>query len=353
MKPSSASIILISALVVGGSAIAGDTAAAVDHTVATNLPDVRAFLNAPADFDPLKATAEQLASYGLPPRPNANTAPKVYAEWVRAVTSPAKAIVPQLEETSIYHGPAQLVGAQGSESESSNSVAAKSNNWSGYAIVSSSNPFKLEAIQANFITPVAQQAFGTCTSSYRYASAWVGIDGFNSNDVLQDGIEFDATCSHGSTTPFYAAWYEWFPNPETRISNFKVLPGDAIYVEVWNTSSTAGNAYILNYTTNVKVQIAFKAPNGTKLEGNSAEWIVERPGVNGGLATLTNYVEMAFTNNVAWNYTSGKPTNYFPGSAPSGTVYSITMLDNSNQPISYPVLGGAQDLWFFDEGSAR
>jgi|HubBroStandDraft_1064217.scaffolds.fasta_scaffold50310_2 hypothetical protein len=352
MNPSSRSLILLSALVVSGSAIAAETAS-VDHTVATNLPDVRAFVNAPADFNPLTATAEELASFGFPPRPDSATAPKAYAEWVRAVTAPATAIVPQLEETSIYHGPAQIVGTLGTQSETSNSIAVDSSNWSGYAVVNANNPFKVEAVQANYIVPVAQQAFGTCSSSYRYGSAWVGIDGYNSDDVLQDGIEFDASCSHGSTSPFYAAWYEWYPNAETRINNFKLSPGDDMFVEVWNTSSTAGNAYIVNYTANTKVQISFNAPKGTKLQGNSVEWIVERPGVNGGLATLTNYVATAFTQNVAWNYTSKKPTNNYPGGAPSGTVYSITMLDNSHKAISYPVLGGLEDLWFFDEGSAR
>jgi hypothetical protein len=350
MNPSSGSLILLGALVVSGSAIAAETAS-VDHTVATNLPDVRAFVNAPADFNALTATPEELDSYGFPPRPDATTDPKVYAAWVRAVASQVQRIVPQLEETNIYHGPA--LGVQPTGTEPSNPTAVESSNWSGYAVVNANKPFTVEAIQAEYLVPVAQQAFGTCSSSYDYGSAWVGIDGYNSDDVLQDGIEFDANCSHGVTTPFYAAWYEWFPNAETRIKNFVISPGDDVYVEVWNTSSTAGKAVINNYTTNKGVSITFNAPKGTKLEGNSIEWIVERPGINTGLATLTNYVATAFTLSAADNYKAKKPTNYYPGSAPTGTIYSITMLDNHNKAISYPVLQGLYDLWFFDEGSAK
>jgi hypothetical protein len=56
---------------------------------------------------------------------------------------------------------------------------------------------------------------------------------------------------------------------------------------------------------------------------------------------------------MAWNYTASTPTYNEPGKAPSGTVYASTMLDNSSNPISYPVVGGTVDIWFFDEGSAR
>jgi hypothetical protein len=327
------------------------------HTIPTNLPGVYAFTEPPPNLNPRTASDEELAAWGFPPRPDATTAPEAYAAWARAVTAPARTIVPVLKLTDNYAGPSRGVRSTEPGTVIANPVAVTSSNWSGYVIQDTDNPFTLEAIQGDFIVPVAQQAFGNCTGSYDYGVAWVGIDGatingVGSSDVLQAGAEFDADCSASTTTTYYAAWYEWYPNPWTVITNFSVSPGDDMSVEVWSTSATAGKAYLINYTTNVKVTISFSAPAGTTLVGDCVEWIVERPGIDGSLATLTNYIATAFNRDNAWNYTASTKTFYYPGSAPSGTIYSWTMLDNSGKPISYPTLEGPGDIWFYDEGSA-
>ena len=69
---------------------------------------------------------------------------------------------------------------------------------------------------------------------------------------------------------------------------------DEMFVEVWDTSPTVGHAYLVNFTTQQSVSFTFDAPAGTQLVGNSAEWIVERPGISSGLAPLTNYVACPF-----------------------------------------------------------
>jgi hypothetical protein len=81
-----------------------------------------------------------------------------------------------------------------------NATATTSDNWSGMAIIDANDPFTLEWVKANFMVPVAQQANGSCTGTPEYGSAWVGIDGAGSSDVMQDGIEFDAYCNAGVTT---------------------------------------------------------------------------------------------------------------------------------------------------------
>ena len=50
----------------------------------------------------------------------------------------------------------------------------------------------------------------------------------------------------------------------------------------------------MNYNTGMAVQVGFSAPAGTKLIGNSAEWITERPTLNGQRTTLTNYLDQLF-----------------------------------------------------------
>jgi hypothetical protein len=186
--------------------------------------------------------------------------------------------------------------------------------------------------------------------------------------VFQAGIEADASC----TSTFYSAWYEWYPRGEMRISNFTVTAGDLIYVYIWNTSLTEGNYYITNLTTSATVSAQFIAPSGTQLTGNCAEWVVERPGVGGGLATLTNYTTVPWYDAMVTVPTGKgkKTTEYSPGKANGGSIDSITMLDDNDQPISgaytspdkkfsYVEPDGTTDhlggtgLWFFNSGSSK
>jgi hypothetical protein len=66
---------------------------------------------------------------------------------------------------------------------------------------------------------------------------------------------------------------------------------------------------------------------------------VERPGVGGGLAHLTNYVDASWPYNIAWNYEAKSPTYYYPGADPAPyTLELLTMLGGQNgtgSAISY------------------
>ena len=138
--------------------------------------------------------------------------------------------------------------------------------------------------------------------------------------MLQDGIEFDAYCKGKTKSTFYSAWFEWYPFSEIRIGNLPIAPGEEYFMEVWSTSSTKGHAYLVNVTKKKAVTIVFNAPKGTKLIGNSAEWITERPAVNGGLATLTNYGSQKYSDAHGETF-SGKALD-------PGDSSAIVMVDN-------------------------
>lgn len=382
--------VLLAGLALCGLSSIAAAASSGDYSVATNMPGVRAYLQPPQGFDPRSASASELQRYGYPPRPDAASAPAAYARWQLMTNRSSTRINPTLVERPIRHGPFRAAPAQNNAppaSKAGNQTAINSFNWSGVAIYDNANPFASEEVTTQFVVPIAQQAFYQCTLSWDYGSAWIGIDGFNifstSPDVFQAGIEFDAECGPGfsstqadaacaadatplallpscipaqinqMTTPYYSAWFEWYPNYETAISNFPVNPGNYIWVEIWNTSPTQGNAFMYNASTATSVSIAFSAPSGTSLVGNSVEWIVETPEVNAFLATLTNYVAEGFTACEAYNYPTASAT-YYPGSSPptGGTAYDITMVDDSISTISYPLSTGMGDLWFYVEGSA-
>ena len=86
------------------------------------------------------------------------------------------------------------------------------------------------------------------------------FDGVGSPDALQAGTEADAYLLGSIQGSFYAAWIEWYPFPSSEISNFAVAPGNEIFVNVWNSSPTVGNAYFLNVTTQQAVSLTFNAP---------------------------------------------------------------------------------------------
>jgi Peptidase A4 family len=321
---------------------------------ALNLPGATT-IEAPANFDPISASDEELAYHGFPPRPNQNTEPKAYATWFKAMKASKVRVVPKLEQTQIFHGPVKQGKASNPKAIENSpllstqaSNTAYSYNWSGYVDFSGASKYGASSfyfLVNDYTVPVAEQAFGACTGTWDWGSAWNGIDGWGSPDVLQAGIEFDAYCSGSTRASYYSAWYEWYPYGEVRIGGFPIAPGDDMFVEVWHTSPTQGYAYLVNYNNNKAVEVGFTAKPGYPLVGNSAEWVVERPSVGGSLTTLTNYIMDPFWD--AYAYTAGYAAYYqISGATP------IDMLDNSGKVISYPEYLGTRTFVMHDTGSA-
>lgn len=310
--------------------------------VPTNLPGATTAIAAPEGFDPLIASDQELRMYGFPPRPDEFAAPKAFGAWKKAVLASKVKVNPVLQMTNIFHGPVR-------NTKTPSNSTGTSYNWSGSVDFSGASSYGSSSfyyLYAEYVVPIAEQAYGACTGSWDYSSAWIGIDGDGSGDVLQAGTESDAYCSGSTKSSYYSAWYEWYPYGSVRIG-FPVAPGDDLFVEVWNTSSTQGYMYMVNYQTNQYTEIGFTAPSGTHLVGNSAEWVVERPSVGGSLATLTNYISTYFSNAGAYTFSNAF---YQPGSS---SALQLTMLDNSGKAISYPTTLGTNAIWFQDEGSAR
>jgi hypothetical protein len=319
---------------------AGQTAA---NRLPTNLPGVTTAVAPPEGFNPLEASDTELATYGFPPRPDPQEHPAANATWQKAMKASHHRITPELQLMNVYHGP-----AKGTSVKETNTT---SSNWSGSVDLDGASTYNSNTsayyIVAEYVVPVARQAYGACTNGWDYSSSWIGMDGWGSGDVLQAGTESDAFCWVFGTSTNYYAWYEWYPNGSVGISNFPINPGDDVFVEVWNTSATQGYAYMVNYNTDQTVEIGFTAPSNAHFIGNSFEWVVERPTVNGTLATLTNYISDYFSS--CYGYTHGG-AEYTPSTA---SALQVWMNDNSGNPISYPYPMGTYGVWLQDEGSAR
>jgi len=322
----------------------------------------------PPGFNALEASEDELARYGLPPRPDANQHPTAFAHWSKMMAAGQIHITPVMRPTNIYHTPAHIVGSPhyGSDvpgngpvastpnAPSSNATVSMSNNWSGWVDYAGSGPFtgNNSFIFGEWVEPFAQQNTGKCTGGWEYSSQWVGFDGYNSGDVLQAGSEADAYCSGNSKQTQYDLWTEWYPYSESAISNFPISPGDLIGVEVWyTTASTHGGAYLIDYTTKQFTTIGFNPPSGTTYVGSSAEWIVEAPTISGGISALINYTAVPW--NYAYAYSTTNQRFYEPNYSPNGTAYDLEMIDKSNNILSYCNLYGEYALWCYPYGSAK
>lgn len=202
-------------------------------------------------------------------------------------------------------------------------VAAGSNNWSGYAALDQG----FRSVTGSWQVP-AVTCPGTATT---YSSQWIGIDGAQDGTVEQDGTESD--CIDG--VPTYDAWYEMYGDPavnngaEVEISPSidRVSPGDAMTASVGLTGSTWTLA-ISDTTAGWQYSIPIASPSPAPQQ-SSAEWIVERPGVNGSLSSLADFGTAAFTGAAATDAAASGPIsafNYLP----------IEMDDSNNAVLATP-----------------
>jgi len=142
---------------------------------------ITTFAAPPRDFNPVSATANQLAVYGIPRRPDAVQEPGLRKLWDRAFSRPVQFIQAELVEDKVWrtlpHGalkPADF-GLAG--------------NWAGGIVEVSSlglNPTEpATMVFAEWVVPTISttpQLAGSQTIGF-----WVGLGGWGTSQVLQAG----------------------------------------------------------------------------------------------------------------------------------------------------------------------
>jgi hypothetical protein len=157
------------------------------------------------------------------------------------------------------HGTDHAVAGQASKIEGLTKV--KSTNWSGYADTGSG----FTSIKAKWIEPSA-----SCGSATSLAAFWVGIDGFSSASVEQDGTLIE--CDGG--TAFYFSWWEMYPTNDIQVVGETVEPGDSITASVVRS----GTSYKLALTDSTNKANSFSTTQScTDCANSSAEVIAEAP----------------------------------------------------------------------------
>jgi Peptidase A4 family len=248
----------------------------------------------PVGFNAIEATSDELKSYGLPPKPDAKANPERYLKWSKHLSKPLTFVAPTFKIIENDRTPS-------AKDLTKVANGATSGNWSGYANLDPS-PNKYSAIEGEWIIPNPYPNSSHANGTY-YVSLWVGLDGIDgSGDVLQAGTDAYVTVSGGTTTSQSAfAWYEWYPAYPIIFSNFPVHPGDTIWGYIDAESTTEGFAYLFNEGAGTYTSVTFPAPSGTSLQGNSAEWIVEDPGIPE--TPFPNFGSTAFFDTYAYSGT--------------------------------------------------
>jgi hypothetical protein len=170
-------------------------------------------------------------------------------------------------------------------------------NWAGAVLTGS----EIDAVTGTFVVPSVNVPDGGDSTQLYCASAWVGIDGFSSQAILQTGVNF---CTQNGQIS-NIAWYEWAPASMVYwdSNSISINTGDTISATVYATSPTGGTATITNQSNGQSVSYTF-SDQSPSLTGTSAEWIMEDAAINGGYfdfpdfgSDFTFYGAMAVTSN--------------------------------------------------------
>ncbi len=190
----------------------------------------------------------------------------------------------------------------------------QSGNWSGYADTGSG----FSKVTGSWKEPSA-----TCSgSTTSLAAFWVGIDGYSSDSVEQDGTLIE--CYLGTAYQF--SWWEMYPTNDIQVVGESVAAGDSISASVVRS----GSSYTLKVTDSTHTANSFTTTQTCSgCANSSAEWIAEAPSGSSGPYPLTHFSTWSETSSTV---TAGSKS----GVISSFTDDEITMVDSSGNVEAQP-----------------
>jgi len=211
-------------------------------------------------------------------------------------------------------------------------VVADSYNWSGYVQATGRGTRVYTGVTTTFVVTTVN----TSVPGDQYSADWVGIGGFQTNKLVQAGVEEDNIGGRA----FYKAWTEILPQSESPLS-LAISPGNRIVITVRETANKKDKhkqwvMTVANATTGRSAGLTVKY----NISGSSAEAIHERPCIGSPcsdhLATLAT--TSAATFDPAYFTTSAPNVTavYQPLLRPTtgATLYDIAMLPSNATPTT-------------------
>ena len=182
-----------------------------------------------------------------------------------------------------------------------------STNWSGYAATGGS----YTTVASSWTEPAV-----SCSAD-GIVAFWVGLDGWGSNTVEQDGTGVD--CSSGSPQAF--AWWETYPANSIQQYDEPVAAGDRLTSTVSYQSNGRYDMVLTDSTQGWTENNVVAKPSGAA--NASAEVIAEAVSSNSGVTPLPNFGTVQFTGSTVNN-----------GSLQASGAQAIDMTDSSGTVIA-------------------
>jgi hypothetical protein len=191
----------------------------------------------------------------------------------------------------------------------------QSTNWSGYADDNSKGN-TYSTVASSWSEPSV-----SCSRQTSLAAFWVGIDGYSSGSVEQDGTLAECYAGHA----YYFSWWEMYPTNDIQVVGESVSPGDSITASVVRS----GTSYTLKVTDSTHSANSFTTTQTcSNCANSSAEWIAEAPSGSNGVYPLSDFH--------SWTATGASVTSGSAGVISSFPDDEITMIDNSGLVKAQP-----------------
>ena len=154
----------------------------------------------------------------------------------------------------------------------------RSTNWAGYAVTGGT----YTSVASNWVEPNV-----TCTSN-GIVGFWIGLDGWGSTSVEQDGTGVD--CSSGSPQQF--AWWETYPENSIQVYQAPVAAGDRMSSEVVSEGNGQYVLALTDWTENWSERNVVSAPTA---QNASAEIVAEAVTNGSSITALPDFGDIGFT----------------------------------------------------------
>jgi hypothetical protein len=188
----------------------------------------------------------------------------------------------------------------------------ESTNWSGYADTGSG----FSKVTGSWTEPSVSCGFRTSLAAF-----WVGIDGYSSDTVEQDGTLAECYLR----TAYYYTWWEMYPTNDIQVVGETLEPGDSISASVVRS----GDSYTLSVTDSTRSGDSFTTTQSCSCDNSSAEWIAEAPSGSSGVYPLAHFSTFSLSNaTVSAGSSSGTISSF--------TDDEITMVDDSGRVEAQP-----------------
>ncbi|KUJ19065.1 uncharacterized protein LY89DRAFT_571522, partial [Mollisia scopiformis] len=208
-------------------------------------------------------------------------------------------------------------------------TTVESTNWAGAAISTSG----VTEVTGTFTVPKPSVPSGGSSSTEYCGAAWVGIDGYSDDDLIQTGVLW---CIQNGEY-LYEAWYEYLPASLVEYSGITVTSGSVVTVTATKTGTNSGTTKLTSGGTTVTHTFTNQ---GSSLPGTSAEWIVEDFESNGSLVPFANFGTVTFTGasaiiNGVTETPGGDGAINIELESSSGKILTSTTISGSTVTVTY------------------